>query len=37
LYDSPYSELYFTEKKWPEFDELELDKAIEYFKKCKRN
>ena len=37
LYDSEYSEYYFTEKKWPEFDEDELDKAIESFDKSKRN
>lgn len=27
-WQSVYSELYFTKKTWPEFDELELDKAI---------
>ncbi len=37
LFDSEYSEYYFTEKKWPEFDENELDKVIEYFNKSKRN
>lgn len=37
LYDSEYSEYYFTEKKWPEFDEKELDKAIEFFDNSKRN
>jgi len=37
LFDSEYSEYYFTEKKWPEFDEIELDKAIESFDKSKRN
>jgi len=37
LYDSEYSEYYFTEKKWPEFDENELDKVIESFKKSRRN
>ncbi|USN58739.1 MAG: di-trans,poly-cis-decaprenylcistransferase [Candidatus Peribacteria bacterium] len=37
LYDSDYSEYYFTEKKWPEFDEEELDKVIAYFENCKRN
>ena len=26
-----YSELYFSEKYWPDFDEVELDKAIEVF------
>ena len=37
LYQSDYSEYYFTEKKWPEFDEDELDKAIAQFNKSKRN
>lgn len=37
LFDSEYSEYYFTQKKWPEFDEEELDKVIDYFEKCKRN
>lgn len=37
LYDSAYSEYYFTDKKWPEFDEEELDKVIEFFEGSKRN
>jgi len=37
LFDSEYSEYYFTEKKWPEFDELEFHKAIKSFKWSKRN
>lgn len=37
LYDSEYSEYYFTQKKWPEFNEKELDKAIESFNSSKRN
>ena len=37
LFDSEYSEYYFTEKKWPEFNEQELDKVIETFNKSKRN
>lgn len=37
LYDSPYSELYFTEKKWPEFDREELEKVIDFFHQSKRN
>ncbi len=37
LYDSEYSEYYFTPKKWPEFDEKEFDKAIESFSWSKRN
>jgi undecaprenyl diphosphate synthase len=31
LWQSAYSELYVTEKTWPEFDEKELDRAIEAF------
>ena len=37
LFDSEYSEYYFTEKKWPEFNEKELDNVIEKFDNCKRN
>lgn len=37
LFDSEYSQYYFTEKRWPEFDEEELDKAIEAFKNARRN
>jgi len=36
LFDSEYSEYYFTDKRWPEFDEEELDKVIETFNKSKR-
>lgn len=36
LYDSAYSEYYFTEKFWPEFDEEELDKALDFFYKRER-
>lgn len=37
LFDSEYSEYYFTDKKWPEFDEIQLDKVIDTFKHSKRN
>lgn len=37
LYDSEYSEYYFTKKYWPAFDEEELDKVIDFYKNCKRN
>lgn len=37
LYQSDYSEYYFTEKKWPDFDEEELDIALAQFNKSKRN
>ncbi|MBI2055341.1 MAG: undecaprenyl diphosphate synthase family protein [Candidatus Sungbacteria bacterium] len=32
-----YAELYFTETFWPDFDEAELDKALDFFAKTKRN
>jgi len=31
LWDIAYSELYFTKTLWPDFDESELDLAIESF------
>jgi undecaprenyl diphosphate synthase len=37
LYDSAYSEYFFTDKCWPAFDEQELDKVIEQFNSAKRN
>jgi undecaprenyl diphosphate synthase len=37
LFDSEYSEYYYTEKWWPAFDEEELDNVIEFFEKSKRN
>lgn len=37
LYDSAYSEYYFTDKKWPEFDTKELQKAMDSFYTAKRN
>ena len=37
LYDSEYSEYYFTQKKWPEFDDDELEKVIDFFNNAKRN
>lgn len=37
LYDSAYSEYYFTDKRWPEFDKKELLKVIEFFNNSKRN
>jgi undecaprenyl diphosphate synthase len=36
LYQSAYSELYFTDTLWPDFDEVELDKALESYAKRKR-
>lgn len=37
LWDSQYSEVYFTEKFWPELDEKELIKILDWFKNIKRN
>ncbi len=36
LYQGAYSELYFTDVLWPDFDEAEFDKALEDFSKRKR-
>ena len=36
LYQGAYSELYFTDVLWPDFNEKELDLAIESFSKRKR-
>ncbi len=37
LWQAAYSEYYFTEVLWPDFNEKELDKAIHYLKSTKRN
>jgi undecaprenyl diphosphate synthase len=37
LYDSAYSEYFFSEKMWPEFDSVELDRALSQFEVSKRN
>ena len=36
LFQGAYSELYFTDVLWPDFDEKEFDKAIESFTKRER-
>jgi len=36
LWQAAYSELYFSERLWPEFDEAELDLAIESYSKRQR-
>lgn len=36
LWESAYSELYWCEKNWPDFDEKELDKALEDFAQRQR-
>ncbi|MEK7653540.1 MAG: polyprenyl diphosphate synthase [Patescibacteria group bacterium] len=37
LWQSAYSEIYFTDTLWPDFDEKELDQAIEFFDSTKKN
>lgn len=37
LYQAAYSELYFTDKFWPDFNCEDLDKAIEYYRNTDRN
>lgn len=36
-WQATYAELYFTDIKWPAFDEAELTKAVEWFAEQKRN
>ena len=36
IWQAAYSELYFSEKLWPDFDETELDKAIGVFRSRER-
>ncbi len=37
LFDSEYAEYYFSEKLWPDYNEEELNKTLDSFKKSKRN
>ena len=37
LWQTAYSELYFTRKLWPDFDKKEFKKAIKWYKAQKRN
>jgi undecaprenyl diphosphate synthase len=37
IWQIAYSELYFTDVLWPDFDESELNKAIDFFNNRKRN
>lgn len=37
LYQSAYSEYYFSEKLWPDFDSVELEKTLTFFDSTKRN
>jgi undecaprenyl diphosphate synthase len=36
LWQAAYAELYFTDKLWPEFDEMALDEAIAFFRSRER-
>lgn len=36
LWQSAYSEFYFTDVLWPDFDEKELDKALDYYRGVSR-
>ncbi len=37
LWQSAYSELYFTKKLWPEFGKNDFEKAVEFYNSSKRN
>lgn len=37
MWHSGYSELYFTDKLWPDFSESDVDSAIKYYNDVKRN
>jgi undecaprenyl diphosphate synthase len=37
LWQSTYAELYFTDTLWPDFNEVELDKALNWYSDIKRN
>lgn len=37
LYHSAYSEYYFTETLWPDFDQEAFDKVIQYYDIIQRN
>lgn len=37
LWQSYYSELYFTSTLWPDFNDVELEKALEFYQNIKRN
>ena len=37
LWEAAYAELYFTPKKWPDFSEQDLDKALNDYARRKRN
>lgn len=37
LWQSPYAELYFTDTLWPDFNEVELKNALDWYTDIKRN
>lgn len=37
LYSCPYSEYYFSDKRWPDFNSEDLDDVLNFFNWCKRN
>ena len=37
LYHSAYSEYFFTDTLWPDFDEKDFNEALSYFNSTKRN
>ncbi|MDO8638704.1 MAG: undecaprenyl diphosphate synthase family protein, partial [Candidatus Daviesbacteria bacterium] len=37
LWQTAYSELYFSEKFWPDFSPLELKKAVKWYQDQQRN
>lgn len=37
LYDSPYSELYFTQTKWPDFWKEDFEQILDMYAHAKRN
>jgi undecaprenyl diphosphate synthase len=37
MWQSAYSEIYFTDTLWPDFSKQEMDKALEFYKNIKRN
>lgn len=37
MWQSAYSEVYFSDTLWPDFNETELDKALEFFENVSRN
>lgn len=36
LWDLAYSEMYFSSSLWPDFDDVEFEKALDYYASCER-